>query len=101
MAQHSSAPNGSTKWGVSDSALSGSRDVAWYVKELKDIPDAAREVLEGYSKIPPEKVHDHIYQVVCEKSTNLRSRGLTVRIERNGLGYLALSLPRRMAFPGP
>lgn len=43
---------------------SRSREVDWYNKELDSVPDAAREVLEKYSKIPPEKVKDHVYAIV-------------------------------------
>ena len=41
-----------------------SRSVNWYVAELKDIPETSREVFEEYSKIPVEKVADHVFQVV-------------------------------------
>lgn len=41
-----------------------SRDVSWYNADLDDVPQLAQELLEKYSKIPPEKVKDHVYAIV-------------------------------------
>ena len=50
---------------------SRSRDVAWYSKDISEIPEAAREVLEKYSKVPPEEVKDHVTKVVCSERSLL------------------------------
>ncbi len=42
-----------------------SRDNAWYKKDIGDrIPDSGRKLLEEYSKIKPEDVDRHIYEMV-------------------------------------
>lgn len=66
MAQEEEQPkvDGASTIASDEDIGSRSRNVAWYVKDLTNIPDAAREVLEGYSGIPSDKVHDHVYQVV-------------------------------------
>ena len=65
--------DGSSTVASNEELLTRSRDVAWYVKDLNNIPDKAREVLEKYSKVPPEKVHDHIYQTVSCSEFNVLS----------------------------
>lgn len=39
------------------------RNVAWYQASLTRVPDIARQIFREYSKIPDEKVLDHIYQI--------------------------------------
>jgi len=53
-----------------------SKDVAWYCKELEEIPRKMRELLEVYSDIPPEKVPEHICSFVSYWSQNLFSKNL-------------------------
>ena len=43
---------------------SRSRDVEWYQKELKRMPEAMQELLVEYSKIPSDKVRDHVIEIV-------------------------------------
>ncbi len=50
---------------------SRSRNVKWYSRELAEVPDAIRVVFEQYSNISPEKVHDHIYDVVSGSRRNI------------------------------
>lgn len=52
----------------SPSSLIGSRDrsVAWYDKTFSGVPADARELLEKYSKIPPDEVESHVLSMVCE-----------------------------------
>ena len=56
--------DGSSTVATEDQLGSRSRDVAWYSKDISEIPEAAREVLEKYSKVPPEEVKDHVTKVV-------------------------------------
>lgn len=44
----------------------GSRDkrVGWYTPTLDNVPDAQRDLLERYSKIPPDRVIPRILEVV-------------------------------------
>lgn len=44
----------------------GSKDksVAWYDKTFSGVPADARELLEKYSKIPPEEVEPHVLSMV-------------------------------------
>ena len=70
MAEEHATTDGASTVVTKDELQARSRDVAWYAKELSNVPEAAREVLESYSNIPAEKVHDHVYQVVrCVGST--------------------------------
>ncbi|MCJ1391923.1 hypothetical protein MMC18_004790 [Xylographa bjoerkii] len=39
------------------------KDVPWYSEELEGVGPAAREVLEKYSKIPPEQVVPHVLEI--------------------------------------
>ena len=64
MAEEPATTDGASTVATKEELQARSRDVAWYVKELSDIPEAAREVLEKYSNIPSEQVHNHVYQVV-------------------------------------
>lgn len=64
MAEEPTTTDGASTVATTEELQARSRDVVWYVKELSDIPEAAREVLENYSNIPTEQVHDHVYQVV-------------------------------------
>jgi len=49
---------------------SRSRDVEWYEKDLEKVPDAARDVLERYSKIPSDRLREHVYAIVCVRRTH-------------------------------
>ena len=41
------------------------KDVAWYREEIGDkLGVPARELLEQYSKIPPEEVESHVKKIV-------------------------------------
>lgn len=52
----------------SAASLIGSRDrsVAWYDKTFSGVPADARELLEKYSKIPPDEVEAHVLSMVGE-----------------------------------
>ena len=41
-----------------------SKDVGWYTPTLTEISPAARELLEKYSNLPPERVIPHILEIV-------------------------------------
>ncbi len=49
------------------------KDVPWHAAELDHIEDSTRELLEAYSKIPPERVIPHIVEIVCLQSTSLQN----------------------------
>ena len=36
----------------------------WFDKELTELPPGTREVLEGYSEIPSDKVLSHVHSIV-------------------------------------
>lgn len=40
------------------------RNVAWYDKTFSGVPEDARELLEKYSKIPPDQVESHVLSMV-------------------------------------
>jgi len=46
----------------------GSRDksVGWYMPTLESITDAQRDLLENYSKIAPERVISHLFEIVSD-----------------------------------
>lgn len=46
----------------------GSRDksVGWYMPTLESITDAQRDLLEKYSKIAPERVISHLFEIVSD-----------------------------------
>jgi len=48
-----------------DELSSRSREVAWYQDDLEEVPPTARKLLEQYSKIPREKVKEHVLAIVC------------------------------------
>ena len=102
MVQEQSTTDASSTDATKGELQARSRDVPYYVKELLDIPEAAREVLEKYSNIPHEQVHNHIYQVVRLSDLLIPSRCVSdeTKPERKGLGRLALSMPWRMAISG-
>jgi hypothetical protein len=50
---------------------SRSRDVGWYLKDLSDVKPSARDLLENYSKIPPEDVVKHVYEIVRHPGATL------------------------------
>lgn len=64
MVEDPHTTDGSSTVATREELQTRSRDVTWYVKTLSNVPEPAREVFEEYSKIPPEKIHDHVYQVV-------------------------------------
>jgi hypothetical protein len=41
----------------------------FYDAELEEVPEKARVLLEGYSKIPSDDVLPHILEVVCMSQT--------------------------------
>lgn len=41
-----------------------SKNVPWYSKDIQNATPQARELLEKYSNIPPEKVDAHLLEVV-------------------------------------
>ena len=41
-----------------------SKDVPWYKPDIAEIDPAFRELLEGYSRIPPEAVKAHVLEIV-------------------------------------
>ena len=43
---------------------SGDKDVPWYAAELTDISPECRELMENYSRIPPDLVKSHILHIV-------------------------------------
>ena len=46
--------------------ISRSKAWPWYQKEVGDkITQVARDLLENYSGIAPEKVEEHVYKAVC------------------------------------
>ena len=71
MAETEPIEDGASTVATQEQIGSRSRNVKWYSKELTDIPDDIRVVLEQYSNIPPEKVHDHIYDVVSGGTADL------------------------------
>lgn len=40
------------------------RQLSWYEPELAQVKEPARTILAEYSKIPEEKIIDHVKQVV-------------------------------------
>lgn len=46
----------------------GSRDksVGWYMPTLESITDDQRDLLENYSKIAPERVISHLFEIVSD-----------------------------------
>ena len=40
------------------------RSVAWYDKTLSGVPADARDLLERYSKVPPDEVEPHVLSMV-------------------------------------
>ena len=49
---------------TSDQISERSRDVAWYHPQLTEVPPAAREILEQYSKIPASDIEKHVFDIV-------------------------------------
>ena len=71
MASQTNKTDGSSVVATQDQLGSRSRDVAWYSKDISEIPEAAREVLEKYSKVPAENVKDHVTKVVSSEQSLL------------------------------
>lgn len=40
------------------------KDVHWYKSDIGDVSEPARQLLEQYSRIPPDQVASHIAEVV-------------------------------------
>jgi hypothetical protein len=40
------------------------KSVPWYTEEIHDLSPAARELLENYSKVSPNRVISHILMIV-------------------------------------
>ena len=72
------------------------KNVQWYISELKELEQPAREVFEKYSGIPSEKVVPHILEVVSlTLHAPTQCQGANVpscESERTCLADLALSL---------
>lgn len=48
----------------------GNKDhsVGWYMKGEPEISKPARELLEGYSHVPPDRIIGHVSEMVCRTS---------------------------------
>lgn len=57
-------PNGRQFYSPASQIGSKDRSVAWYDKTFSGVPADARELLEKYSKIPPEEVEPHVLSIV-------------------------------------
>lgn len=42
------------------------KSVAWYKKDIGEIPNPARELLEKYAGIAPDSVISHVYTMVSQ-----------------------------------
>ena len=62
-----------------DELRSRSRDVVWYQKDLDEVPENARRLLEQYSNIPPGQVKEHVYAVVREHTHLLTSAQVSTK----------------------
>lgn len=56
------------------------------------IPDSARQLLEQYSKIPPDDVEAHVYKIVCLMNPIPNQSELTSSQERPRFQYSAISM---------
>lgn len=59
-------PDGRQFYSASSQIGSKDRSVAWYDKTFSGVPADARELLEKYSKIPPNEVEPHVLSMVGE-----------------------------------
>lgn len=41
-----------------------SKSLAWYESDLKEVPEPAKTLLEKYSKVPSDKVVQHVNSMV-------------------------------------
>lgn len=57
-----------------------------------EIPDSARQLLEQYSKVPPDDVQAHIYNIVCLNIIMANQLRLTSLQERPRLQYPAVPM---------
>lgn len=75
-----------------------SKDVTWYCKELEDVPQQMRELLEKYSNISPERVSEHICSFVSHWSQKPFQKRLAdlEDLEGQGLGNMAVPLYWRL-----
>ncbi|GAM82160.1 hypothetical protein ANO11243_001390 [Dothideomycetidae sp. 11243] len=44
-------------------SLPRDKNVSYYAREVPEIPDATKKILEKYSKIPPEQVNSHCFKI--------------------------------------
>ena len=65
MVEATTSKDGASTSATSEELQARSRNVNWYVKDLPEVPAAAREVFEQYSQIPAGKAVEHITQIVC------------------------------------
>ena len=47
-----------------EKAVDFSKNLPWYIPDLEDVNPAFRELLEKYSGILPERVKDHVFDMV-------------------------------------
>lgn len=66
--QKPSLPDGRQFYSPSSQIGSRDRSVAWYDKTFSGVPEDARELLEKYSKIPPDEVEPHVLSMVGEEN---------------------------------
>ncbi|KAL2289898.1 hypothetical protein FJTKL_01179 [Diaporthe vaccinii] len=59
-------PDGRQFYSAASQIGSRDRSVAWYDKTFSGVPADARELLEKYSKIPPDEVEPHVLSMVGE-----------------------------------
>lgn len=63
-----SLPDGRQFYSASSQIGSRDRSVPWYDKTFSGVPEDARELLEKYSKIPPDEVEPHVLSMVGEEN---------------------------------
>ena len=68
------------------------KNVPWYRKDIGDMNESARKLLEDYSKISPEYVNQHVLDVVRWRESYAASINLTFLPERPSMGDTALSV---------
>ena len=56
------ASEGAVNWPAPGTTFA--KNVPWYIGGAPKLPDAARELLEGYSKIPSNEVEKHVEDIV-------------------------------------
>jgi hypothetical protein len=58
--------------------------------DLENVPEAAKKLLEGYSKIPADEVLPHILQVVCRFKAVQSKYDTNVYTAREWMGHCTL-----------